>query len=63
MRRQRAGVEAINVAAAAGKPVRELEVVRAMAGVGLESDRYALGRGHYSPDHRASRDLTVVEAR
>jgi MOSC domain-containing protein YiiM len=55
-------VEAIHVAAAAGEPLRKVEVVRAKAGVGLEGDRYALGRGHYSPDLRVSRDLTLIEA-
>jgi MOSC domain-containing protein YiiM/ADP-ribose pyrophosphatase YjhB (NUDIX family) len=55
-------VEAIHVAAAAAEPVREVEAARAMAGVGLEGDRYALGRGHYSPDRRVSRDLTLIEA-
>jgi ADP-ribose pyrophosphatase YjhB (NUDIX family) len=55
-------VEAIHVAAAAGEPVREVEVARAQAGVGLEGDRYTLGRGHYSPDLRVSRDLTLIEA-
>jgi mutator protein MutT len=55
-------VEAIHVAAAAGEPVREVDVIRAKAGVGLEGDRYALGRGHYSPDLRVSRDLTLIEA-
>jgi mutator protein MutT len=55
-------VEAIHIAAAAGAPVREVELVRAKAGVGLEGDRYALGRGHYSPDLRVSRDLTLIEA-
>jgi ADP-ribose pyrophosphatase YjhB (NUDIX family)/MOSC domain-containing protein YiiM len=55
-------VDAIHVAAAAGEPVREVELVRAKAGVGLEGDRYALGRGHYSPDLRVSRDLTLIEA-
>jgi 8-oxo-dGTP pyrophosphatase MutT (NUDIX family) len=55
-------VEAIHVAAAAGEPVREVELVRAKAGVGLEGDRYALGRGHYPPDVRVSRDLTLIEA-
>jgi 8-oxo-dGTP pyrophosphatase MutT (NUDIX family)/MOSC domain-containing protein YiiM len=55
-------VETIHVAAAAGEPAREVELVRANAGVGLEGDRYALGRGHYSSDLRVSRDLTLVEA-
>jgi MOSC domain-containing protein YiiM/8-oxo-dGTP pyrophosphatase MutT (NUDIX family) len=55
-------VEAIHVAATAGQPVRPVEFVRATAGVGLEGDRYALGRGHYSPDLRVSRGLTLIEA-
>jgi MOSC domain-containing protein YiiM/ADP-ribose pyrophosphatase YjhB (NUDIX family) len=55
-------VETIHIAAAAGEPVRAVELVRAKAGVGLEGDRYALGRGHYSPDLRVSRDLTLIEA-
>jgi MOSC domain-containing protein YiiM len=54
-------VEAIYLAAAAAAPVRQVEVVRAIAGVGLEGDRYALGRGHYT-DRRVSRDLTLIEA-
>jgi MOSC domain-containing protein YiiM/8-oxo-dGTP pyrophosphatase MutT (NUDIX family) len=55
-------VAAIHVAATAGQPMRPVEFVRATAGVGLEGDRYALGRGHYSPDLRVSRDLTLIEA-
>ena len=54
-------VEAIHIAAAAGKPVRAVDGVRAIAGVGLEGDRYAYGLGHYD-DARVSRDLTLVEA-
>jgi MOSC domain-containing protein YiiM len=42
--------------------VREVERVRANAGVGLEGDCFALGCGHYSPDLRVSRDLTLIEA-
>jgi MOSC domain-containing protein YiiM len=55
-------VEAVHVAATAGEPVRPVEFVRATAGVGLEGDRYALGSGHYSPDLRVSRELTLIEA-
>jgi ADP-ribose pyrophosphatase YjhB (NUDIX family)/MOSC domain-containing protein YiiM len=54
-------VEAIHIALDAGEPVRPLELVRAIAGVGLEGDRYALGRGHYQ-DARVSRALTLIEA-
>jgi MOSC domain-containing protein YiiM len=54
-------VEAIHIAGDAGEPVRVVEAVHAIAGVGLEGDRYAYGRGHYQ-DARVSRDLTLVEA-
>jgi MOSC domain-containing protein YiiM len=54
-------IEAIHIAPDAGAPVRPLELVRAIAQVGLEGDRYALGRGHYQ-DTRVSRDLTLIEA-
>jgi MOSC domain-containing protein YiiM len=54
-------VEAIHIAPAAGVPVRALDAVRAIAGVGLAGDRYAYGRGHYQ-DGRVSRDLTLIEA-
>jgi MOSC domain-containing protein YiiM len=54
-------VEAIHIATAAGAPVRPVEEIRAIAGVGLEGDRYAEGRGHYQ-DGRVSRDLTLIEA-
>jgi len=54
-------VEAIQLATAAGAPVRAAAAVRAIAGVGLDGDRYAYGRGHYQDD-RVSRDLTLVEA-
>jgi MOSC domain-containing protein YiiM len=54
-------VEAIHIAAAAGEPVRAVEAVNARAGVGLDGDRYAYGRGHYQDD-RVSRDLTLIAA-
>jgi MOSC domain-containing protein YiiM len=54
-------VEAIHIAPAAGVPVRAVDAVRALAGVGLAGDRYAYGRGHYQ-DGRVSRDLTLIEA-
>jgi MOSC domain-containing protein YiiM len=54
-------VEAIHIADAAGAPVRATETVEAIAGVGLDGDRYAAGLGHYD-DARVSRDLTLVES-
>jgi MOSC domain-containing protein YiiM len=55
-------VEAIHVAPASGAPMNALERVRAIAGVGLEGDRYATEAGHWSPDPRVDRDLTLIEA-
>jgi len=54
-------VEVIHIAPAAGAPVRAVDAVQARAGVGLDGDRYADGRGHYQ-DARVSRDLTLIEA-
>jgi len=39
-----------------------IERVRAMAGVGLEGDRYAAGTGHYSGDAKVDRHVTLIEA-
>jgi MOSC domain-containing protein YiiM len=54
-------VQHIHIADDAGAPIRAVDTVRALAGVGLEGDRYAYGRGHYQ-DERVSRDLTLIEA-
>jgi MOSC domain-containing protein YiiM len=54
-------VEYIHIATVAGAPVHAVETARAIAGVGLEGDRYANGKGHYQ-DARVSRDLTLIEA-
>jgi MOSC domain-containing protein YiiM len=54
-------VEHIHIAVAAGAPVRAVDAVRAIPGVGLDGDRYAHGAGHYKDAH-VSRDLTLIEA-
>ena len=54
-------VEHIHIAPAAGARVPAVETVCAIAGVGLDGDRYAYGGGHYQDD-RVSRDLTLIEA-
>lgn len=41
------------------RPVAE---VRAIVGVGLQGDRYAVGAGHWSEHPSATRDITFVEA-
>ena len=55
-------IEAIHLADAAAGPMRAVSRVRAIAGVGLEGDRYATGSGTYSPDPRTDRHLTLIEA-
>jgi MOSC domain-containing protein YiiM len=55
-------IEHIHIAPAAAAATRSLAEVRAIAGVGLEGDRYAAGKGYWSPDHKVSRDLTLIEA-
>ena len=55
-------VEAIHVAPSSGAPMVGLERVRAIAGVGLEGDRYATKAGTWSPDPRVDRDITLIEA-
>lgn len=55
-------VEAIHVAPAAGEPMRSLDHARALAGRGLEGDRYAAGTGHWSPMRRSGDGLTLIDA-
>ena len=55
-------VEAIHLADAAGAPMRAVDRVRAIAGVGLEGDRYAVGTGRWSPDPRVDRHITLIAA-
>lgn len=59
-----ARIEAIHLASGPGRPTRSAAHVRAVAGAGLEGDRYAGGRGTWSrPGVRPrGRDLTLVEA-
>ncbi len=58
----RGTVEAIHIADRAGAPMRAIESVRGIAGVGLEGDRYAAGAGQYSPDPKVDRHLTLIAA-
>jgi MOSC domain-containing protein YiiM len=55
-------VESIHLADAAGAPMRTVDRVRAIAGVGLEGDRYSAGSGNWSPDPRDDRQITLVAA-
>ena len=55
-------VEAIHLTSEASGPMRSLTRVRAIAGVGLEGDRYALGIGHYSDSPAPDRQVTLIAA-
>jgi MOSC domain-containing protein YiiM len=55
-------VTAIHIAPEAGAPMRSVGSVRAIPGVGLEGDRYALRLGHWSPNTTVDRNVTLVEA-
>jgi MOSC domain-containing protein YiiM len=50
----------IYVAAAAGAAMRRVAEVRAIAGAGLEGDRYASGSGHWR--HTDACEVTLVDA-
>jgi MOSC domain-containing protein YiiM len=55
-------VEAIHIAPASGEPMLARDRVSAIAGVGLDGDRYAKRSGHWSPDPKVDRDITLIEA-
>jgi MOSC domain-containing protein YiiM len=55
-------VEAIHVADAKGAPMRPVDRVPALAGVGLVGDRYAARTGHWSPNTKVDRDITLIAA-
>lgn len=53
-------VETIFIAPQAGAPMRQLDEVRAIAGHGLEGDRYAVGQGTFSVAGGRGNDLTLI---
>src|SRR5437762_13984949 len=55
-------VEAIHLTEGEGRPMRAGSRIRLIAGIGLEGDRYAAGRGHFSPMPGTGRALTLIEA-
>jgi MOSC domain-containing protein YiiM len=55
-------VEGIFITAQAEAPTRPVEAVRAVAGQGLEGDRYFAGDGTFSKKRKPGRDLTLIEA-
>lgn len=55
-------VQSIFVAADRGQPLVRVEQVRALAGKGLEGDRYALGTGSFSRWPGTGREVTFIES-
>ena len=55
-------VEAIYRYADSGVSGELIPSARLMAGVGIEGDRYALGRGHFQSEGRWGQALTLIEA-
>jgi MOSC domain-containing protein YiiM len=51
----------ICIAEAGSQPMRELTQARLVEGIGIEGDRYATGKGHYSKLPRADRQITLIE--
>ena len=58
----RGTVVSIHTTPAAGQPMETLPEARALAGRGLEGDRYAAGVGFYSPHpSEGGREVTLIE--
>ncbi|MFN2526068.1 MAG: MOSC domain-containing protein [Actinomycetota bacterium] len=55
-------VVGINVGMDAGGPLHTVDEVRAVAGKGLEGDRYAAKSGTYSDREAPRRELTLIES-
>lgn len=51
----------ICIAEKASAAMQSLGSAKLIAGVGIEGDRYATGRGHYSNMPRADRQVTLIE--
>ncbi len=60
---QSGSVEAVHIAACAEEPPAPVDAVNAVAGKGLEGDRYFDDDGTFSDDPRSNgRDITLIEA-
>ena len=53
-------VEEIWIGEVTEGPLTAVDTVKALAGVGLEGDRYATGKGHYSGDPIWDADITFI---
>ena len=55
-------VESIFIAAEAESATQPIEAVEAVAGRGLEGDRYFAGGGTFFKERKSGQDLTLIEA-
>jgi MOSC domain-containing protein YiiM len=55
-------VEHIHLTGRSGEPMRAIDRVRLIAGIGLDGDRYATGLGEFSKEPGTGRALTLIEA-
>jgi MOSC domain-containing protein YiiM len=55
-------IVSIQIAANAVEPLTSVQQVKAIAGAGLDGDRYASRTGTYSPKHDEGREATFIEA-
>ena len=55
-------VVSIHIAACGGAPIKSVAKVIALAGRGLEGDRYAAKLGTFSNDPGSGRDVTLIES-
>ncbi len=56
-------VAGIFIAAEAGQPMQAIDSVRAVAGHGLEGDRYCGGKGSFNKNRPGKRQVTLMNAR
>jgi len=54
-------LEHIYITETGSAPMRALSEARLIAGVGIEGDRYATGKGFYSKTPRPDRQVTLIE--
>jgi len=57
----RGSVVSLHIARNAAAPMESTQEVKAVAGRGLEGDRYFVGTGHWSKTPGVSREVTLVE--
>jgi MOSC domain-containing protein YiiM len=58
---ERGNVVSIHIAASAAAPTKKVAEARAVAGKGLEGDRYFIGAGTYSKPGASSAKVTLIE--